>query len=208
MKQSNYEIMRDRMREQFLQYDQSGMIRKFNLRADADYLYIRFWGWNYRIGRQTGVVEGSNDGFVTCTIADYNESMSIYDVLCCSKPDCCLSGQFMPTSSLKGIVQTGFNAGSGSMFQKYAESFDKNPEGLASACEVLGGKPEGRGDVAYRLQMFDFLPVLFSFWQSDEDFPAEVKLLFDENILSYMHYETVWFAVGALVRRLEEEMTP
>lgn len=207
MQKSNYEIMRDQMRKQFLQYDQSSMIRKFNLRADSDYLYIRFWNRNYRLGRKTGIVEWSSDGFATCAPADYNESMSIYDVLCCSKPDCHLSGNFMPSSSLKGIVHTGFNAGGGSMFRKYTEAFDAvAPEKLADACEALGGKPEGRGDVAYRLQMFDFLPVLFTFWKSDEDFPAEITLFWDENILSFMHYETIWFAAGHLMSRLLEEL--
>ncbi len=206
MQKSNYEIMRDQMQEQFLQYDQSSMIRKFNLHADETYLYIRFWGRNYRIVRNTGVVEWLSDGIIIP--GNYNESMSIYDVLCCSKPDCHLAGNFMPSSSLKGIVHTGFKVGGGSMFRKAADDFDAvSPEQLASACEALGGKPEGRGDVAYRLQMFDFLPVLFSFWKSDEDFPSEINLLFDENILSYMHYETIWFAAGHLIARLREELT-
>lgn len=47
---SNYEIMRDRMEMEFIKYDQAKMIQKFSLQHDADFLYIRFAGREYRIG--------------------------------------------------------------------------------------------------------------------------------------------------------------
>ena len=99
MKRNNYEQMRDQMRGQFLNYDQQEMIRKFALKYDENHLYIRFFGRDYRISRADGLVEGTADGFATCYEADYNESMTIYDVLCCSKPDCRLSGEFCPSSA-------------------------------------------------------------------------------------------------------------
>lgn len=204
MKRNNYEHMKNQMRTHFLDYDQTKMIRKFSLKSDEAFLYIRFLGRNYRISRSHGTVEWSEDGFLTCTEGDYNESMTIYDVLCCSKEDCCLTGIFMPSNSLKGTVYTGLNIGSGTMFQKMASVFNSYPDALAKACEVLGGIPDGRGDVAYRMPLFDFLPVQFAFWQEDEDFPPEIKILWDSNVLSFMHYETLWFAAGHMMRRLEE----
>ncbi len=53
---SNYEIMRDRMEMEFIKYDQAKMIQKFSLQHDADFLYIRFAGREYRIGRKSGRV--------------------------------------------------------------------------------------------------------------------------------------------------------
>lgn len=202
VKQNNYDQMRDQMRGHFLDYDQQEMIRKFALKHDQNHLYIRFFGRDYRVGRADGIVEAAADG----READYNESMTIYDVLCCSQPDCCLSGSFALSGSLKGIIHTGWNAGGGSMFQKSADLFDSNFAYLAEACERLGGTPEGRGDAAYRLPMFDFLPIQFCFWQADDEFPAEIRIFWDTNVLSYMHYETLWFAAGHLMRRLEEEI--
>lgn len=202
---NNYEEMRNRMRGHFLEFDQAEMIRKFSLRSDEDFLYIRFLGRDYRVGRRTGVAEWSADGFRTCTEGDYNESMTIYDVLCCSRTDCFLTDEFVPSNSLKGVVYTAMNTG-GSMFAKSAEAFERGFAALPRACEALGGVPEGKGDVAYRIPMFDFLPVRFSFWQADEDFPPEIKLLWDRNVLSYMHYETLWFAAGHMMKRLREEM--
>ena len=207
MKRDNYEHMRDQMRGHFLDYNQEEMIQKFSLKSDESFLYIYFLGKEYRVSRSTGIVEWSDDDFLTCMEGDYNESMTIYDVLCCSKADCCLTGIFMPSSSLKGTVYTRMNAGSGTMFQKSSTIFNQHPDALAKACEALGGIPDGRGDVSYRIPMFDFLPVQFAFWQADEDFPPEMQILWDSNVLSFMHYETLWFAAGHMMRRLEELIT-
>ena len=64
----------------------------------------------------------------------------------------------------------------------------------------------GRGDVAYQIPLFDFLPVIFQFWNSDEEFPPSLKFFTDKNMLEYMHYETVWFAMSHLLERIEENM--
>lgn len=203
-KRNNYRQMRDQMRPYFLTFDQGQMIQKFSLKHDPGYLYIRFCGRDYRINRNNGVVEWSEDGFLTCTEGDFNEAMTLYDILCCSRPDCCLSGQFAPSSSLKGIVYTGMNAGSTAGPSKTAEFFAAHLEQLHQACRLLGGVPEGKGDLAYRIPLFDFMPLQFCFWQADEDFPPEIRMLWDTNVLSFMHFETLFYAGGHLLRRLEE----
>ena len=97
------------------------------------------------------------------------------------------------------------------MYQKIQKKcstiFNQHPDALAKACEALGGIPDGRGDVSYRIPMFDFLPVQFAFWQADEDFPPEMQILWDSNVLSFMHYETLWFAAGHMMRCLEDLIT-
>lgn len=203
---NNYETMRNQMRPYFLTFDQQEMIRKFNLQHDEEHLYIRFCSRPYRISRASGIVEWSEDGFATCVEGDYNESMTIYDILCYSKPDCHLSGEFTPTSSLKGTVYTGANAGTDMVSTRIGQLFNENMGQLADACVALGGIPEGKGDIAYRIPLFDFLPIRFAFWQADEDFPAEIKMLWDSNILQFMHYETIWFAAGHLLARIEALM--
>ena len=205
MSNNNYEKMRDQMRPHFLEYNQDEMIRKFSLENDPEYLYIRFCGRPYRIGRTTGIVEWSEDGVLSCAPRNFEESMTIYDVLCYSKPDCHLSGEYAPSSSLKGVVLTRMSAG-GMADHRISKYFDANVNLLEKACVTLGGIPEGKGDLAYRIPMFDFLPIRFAFWRSDEDFPAEVRMLWDTNIQSFMHFETIWYAAGHLLRRIEECM--
>lgn len=203
-KTSNYEKMKDNMAAVFLQYDQETMIRKFALEHDKEYLFILFFGRKYRIHRLTGTVSWSKDFFRTEEKADYNEAMTIYDVLCCSKEHCHLAGEWVHVGSLSA-VQGGTLAKGSHFFQNAGESFSGKTDALACACEALGGRKIPKGDVAYELDLFPFLPMILRFWDADEEFPASLQILTDKQILDYMHYETLMFAVTHVLRRLKEE---
>ena len=56
------------------------------------------------------------------------------------------------------------------------------------------------------IEMISFLPVVLRFRESDDEFPASLQVLVDRNILEYMHYETVMFAIGHLLERVEEKI--
>ena len=200
---SNYDVAKIRARESFLGYDQEEMIRKFSLVHDADYLYIRFVGRDYKVGRRDGSVTWTDAKHSDSMDANFNEVMTIYDVLCYAWPDCRLSGEFVNMKSLSSIQ--GGNPG-GNLFDRWERRMDHKDAGLAGACERLGGVRAGKGDVAYQLPMFDFLPVRVQFWNSDDEFPASLQLFLDKNVLQYMHFETVAFAATHLVSRLAAEM--
>ena len=203
MAKSNYDITRDRMEKAFLTYDQAQMMKRYQLRCDKDYLYLPLLAREYRVSRTTGRVEWSPDGFQTAEHAGFDESMTIFDVLCYGT-GIGLSGRFVSMEHLPGAVRTAsIEQG---MFQQAAERFAHRTEQLARACEALGGQKERVGDVAYRLPLFPFLPVLLQFWDADEEFGPVVKIMWDERVLDYLHYETTFYAVSHLWRRLEEEM--
>lgn len=204
MAKSNYDITKEKMQTEFLKYDQEKMIEKFCLKHDKEYLYIRFIGRDYRVSRTSGRVEWSEDGFLHCTDGNYNEAMSIFDVLCYSKEGCHLSGRFSRINNMKGTVHS---SGLGeSSTNETALYFDGREELLRRACQLLGGTEERIGEVAYRIPAFDFLPVILQFWHSDEEFPPSLQILWDENILSFMHYETTYYTAGHLMERLRELM--
>ena len=54
--------------------------------------------------------------------------------------------------------------------------------------------------------MFDFLPVIVQFWASDDEFPPVFKLMWDENALSFLRFETVCYAARYLTSRLQSYM--
>lgn len=201
---TNYEFMRDSMQLEFLKYDQQRMIEKFQMDYDGLYLYLCFVGRNYRVSRSSGKVEWSEDDFLNLVDANYNEAMSIFDILCYSKEGCHLSGRFSNINQLKGVVQSS-NLGN-KMFQESAEYFDGKTGLLSMACERLGGKKEKVGDVSYCLYPFQFLPMMLQFWNSDEEFPAGLKIMWDENIMDFVHYETTYFIVSHVLSRLRELM--
>ena len=199
----NYEEMKNRMAVSFLQHDSDALIRKYALRADEAYLYLRFVSRDYRLSRRTGQVEGSDDGFQTIIPANYNEAMSIYDVLCYPQNAPRASEKLVSLSSLSKI-QGGSLAQKGDFFQHAADFFDRDVPALRRACEALGGKALSGGDAAFALALFPFLPVVLRFWRSDEEFPASLQFLLPENMLSFMHYETMMFALCHVVDRLTQ----
>lgn len=202
---SNYEITKRRVQGDFLKYDQEKMIKKFSLKHDEEYLYIRFIGHPYRINRENGYLEWSEDEFAACTEGDFNEALTIYDLLCDSKDGCRASGDYINLQSLSMLQSSSKKLGDG-LFGGKEKIFDHKEELLSRVCERLGGTKAGKGDVAYEIPLFDFLPCRIQFWNSDEEFDAQLQIFMDKNILDFIRYETVWYAVGHLIKRLTEEM--
>ena len=202
---SNYEITKRRVQGEFLKYDQEKMIRKFDLEAEENYLYIHFIGHLYRICRKTGYLEWSEDGFATCIEGDFNEALTIYDLLCDSKDDCKASGDYINLQSLSVLQSSSKKLGEG-LFEGKEKLFDHKEELLCKICEKLGGIKAGKGDVAYEIPLFEFVSCRIQFWNSDEEFEAQLQVFLDKNILDFIRYETVWYAVGHLLKRLTEEL--
>lgn len=198
---SNYEITKNSMEEKFLTYNQAKMIDKFRLKTDEQYLYLRLVDQEYRVNRFTGRVEYDVDGDGRFINAGYDASMTIYDVLCSSGPEAHLSGRFVGLNALKGLVVA--SAPGPELFTEDAAFFAGRCPQLKKACEQLGGTEENPGDVAYRISLFDFMQVIVQFWDADEEFDAVFRVLWDENILDYMHYETTFYATSYLLERLK-----
>ena len=76
---------------------------------------------------------------------------------------------------------------------KYTDAVD---EELKAACRALGGIPVNMGDIGFSLPVFDKMQVILKFYHSDEEFPASITLLWDENTLSFFAitlFPAKWF---------------
>lgn len=197
---SNYDLARDQAQTLFLTYDIAPMVSKYGFAQDASFTYLSFLGAEYRINKQTGCVERLENQ--SAVQAGFNESMTIYDILCYARPDAALSGEFCSVMLLEGVAKSA-NPG-GHMFQKYAQLFSGQQEKLRKACQALGGIPYSVGEVAYQFPLFDFLPVILQFWDADDEFDAQLVLKWDKNTLHYMHFETTFYAAGHLLQRIAD----
>lgn len=199
---NNYLIQASQAKQRFLTYDQQKLIAKFGLKHDSEYLYVFLLGQEYRIGRSTGDMERLLDG----TWVDgnsYEEVMTILDLVCDSRED------RHPSHSWKSMLSFGMMFHQNLLEEKrdpWAERFQENPEGLRRACEALGGKPIPGGDIAYGIPFFEELKVGIQFWEGDEEFFPRVRWVWDGNARMYLRYETMYFAVGLLLRRIGEHM--
>lgn len=199
---SNYEITKHRVQKEFVKYDQSKMIRKFSLKHDEDFLYIKFIGYIYRINRENGLVEWLNKDKLWVE-GDFDESLTIYDLFCDSKEDCHASGDYVNLNSLSAVQSSSKKLGDG-LFGDKGRLFDHKDDLLCKICEELDGTKAGKGDVAYEIPVFDFLKCRIQFWNSDDEFDAQLQIFVDKNILQFIRYETVWYAVSTLMKRLVE----
>lgn len=196
----NYEVARDRAQEYFLNFDQAALIRRWDLRCDADHLYVNFLNRPYRICRSTGEIYRIFDE----QQAGFSEVLSIFDLLCHKGKDPFLTGRLAPVNSLRGCpVSVGVDA---EFHGKVAAYFDKNPEELKAACCALGGIPVNMGDIGFSFPVFDKMQVILKFYHRDEEFPASITLLWDENTLSFLFYETVFYIAGFLLSCICDEM--
>ena len=186
----------------FLKYDQQAMIDKLQLKFDEDYIYLEFVKKKYRIEKTTGLLEWSTDDFTTKEEAGFEEVLSIYDLLCYGNEKPKSSGSWAPINSVKYTpraigVETNFSGA-------YAKYFDENVEAFQLACGKLGGEKVPVGDIGYEIPVFGEIKVRLKFYLSDEEFPAQLVMLWDREILKYMHYETTYYVMNHVYKRLKE----
>lgn len=197
-KRDNYQLSRDRAKEYFLKFDQRQFIRFWNLPHDDQSVGLRFLGRDYRLFRDSGKILRCWDG----SEAEHSEVLSIFDLLCHEGQEKWAAGRYAPVNSLKGGsplgVGTDFHTG-------IAKKFDANPEKFRRACLALGGTPVEMGDMGFRFPLFGQLQMILKFYRADEDFPASLVLLWDENLLQFVFYETVFYIAGVLLRNIETE---
>lgn len=197
----NYQLQVQQAQKSFLRYDQSALIRKLNLSHDANYLYVNLLCKPYRIHRNTGTLEvATESGWQSANT--HSEVMTLLDLLCDSREDRFLSGRWKQMTSFGLMFHRELLEGRDAT----ADWFARDLPGLHRACQRLGGIPMPTGDVSYAIELFDGLRIWLQFWQGDEEFPHQIRYLWDENALMYLKYETMYFAINLLLRRLREEM--
>jgi len=201
-KRDNYLLQLQQAKRLFLTYDQQELIRRCRLTHDDGYFYVTFLSAPYRICRHTGDLERQAGGQWR-DANSFAEVMTLLDWLCDSKPDRYITGRYL------NIVTQGHH------FHRSlqelpndpdADYFAQRPEAFRRACEALGGVPMPGGDVGYALELLDGVRVYVKLWLADEEFPAKLVYLWEENVLQYLRYETTWYAAGLLTRRIRENM--
>lgn len=183
-RQSNYDQVIENWRLKFLEMDQEELIRKFQLVADEEFLYIIYFSKRFRIDRKNGFIteNGKSPGFDTV--------MNIYNTFYYSAAHPVASGNLVAFRQVKRVYP--FEAAyRRTIISRLQELFSGKTEELRKACEALGGTLLPQGDVGYVLPVFPFLNIAVLFWDKDEEFEAQANMLFDSEITEFMHEENV-----------------
>ena len=199
----NYDLQVDIGKRIFLAYDQEAIIRKYQLDADEQYIYLTYLNTPCRICRKTGSIEEKSDG-IWQECRDFSTVMTIYDLLCYYKGESAplLSNQWcaVGTFVVTGVTKTD------DFTRKYAKLFDGKLDVLKAAAQKLGGvllKAMAGADLTCRFQVTPFFPVLLQFWKGDEEFPPKMLILWDRNADQFLHFETTFYLQGDLLNRLK-----
>ena len=63
-----------------------------------------------------------------------------------------------------------------------SDRYSNDIDGFKKRCEHLDGIPLDMADASYRFNITPRIPVAVLFWDGDEEFPPESKMLFDKSI--------------------------
>jgi hypothetical protein len=70
-----------------------------------------------------------------------------------------------------------------------AKTFGNNPELMIKAAELLGGKPQKLGDASFVIEALKGILLTYILWKADEEFAAEVNVLYDDAASNYLPTE-------------------
>ncbi len=191
---NNYDVMRRAAEARFCTYDPALLAKRPGVTETESGLLTRFFGRPVEVNRKTGIVSFPEEE----RCGDFGETLTVLDWLCDRRDGAAPAMAFCPVSSLPGVLVSGGNLVMNT--DALAAKIDKNPALFCRACEAMGGTAVMAGDIAFQLPAFPDLPMQLKFYHSDEEFPASLTLLWDQNTLQFIRYETVYYMAGCLQR--------
>ncbi|MCG8615571.1 MAG: DUF3786 domain-containing protein [Desulfobacterales bacterium] len=85
--------------------------------------------------------------------------------------------------------------------QGIVDTFGDDLERFKGQCGKLGGRPLDMADAAFAFDITPNIPVAVLYWQGDEDFGAEAKLLFDRSISAHLALDII-YALAVMVCKM------
>ncbi len=76
--------------------------------------------------------------------------------------------------------------------QSIADAVDNDVSLFKQACEKLNGVPIEFADAAFSFDITPAIPMALLFWEGDEDFPSEVKMLLDQTIDQHLSLDIIF----------------
>ena len=199
-RRNNYAIQAEQARKLFCAHDLDAVARAHGLRTDADFLYLHLLSEDYRVSRSSGHI-ARREGEAWLPADGFDETLTIFDLLCDAKPGRHVAGTWRTTLDFGGQVHRGLleNEKPDALELLY----DKDPARLRAACETLGGEALPGADVSYALPFFEDLRIAVQFWHGDEEFSPRLRFLWDAAADQYLRYETMYYALALLRTRLQ-----
>lgn len=194
------EALCEQWHREFSGYKPERIAGILNLDYDETHIRLTYFQTAYRMRLKDGRLEKQTESGWTQELY-FNESMAIYHVLKYTVDMPLRTGVWVPNEKLDRVVSRSTRL-SDPLLTPFAKLWSGRCEELSAACENVGGRKLDKGDVAYQFAAFPFMDVQLVYWDQDEDFPAQVQVLFDERVTDYIHFETSGCIVADLLEKI------
>ena len=186
-KKSNYDAVREVWRQKFLAMDHESLAVRFHLSIDADCLYLTYFSHPYSIDRRTAHIVRLDRPDVPI---DFDTEMNFFNMFHYAVEHPVPSGNLVPFRNVKRVYP--FEAAyMRTIIHPFEQRFTGHVPELCRALEALHARPLPYGDAGGALEILPGLELAVTFWDADDEFPAQANMLFDSNITDYMHEENV-----------------
>ncbi len=85
------------------------------------------------------------------------------------------------------------------------ERYENKIEKFKETCERLDGTPLDMADAAYAFRITPRIPVAVQFWDGDDEFPPEAKILFDKTIIEHLSPDIIFCLTVEICKRIGGE---
>ncbi len=86
-----------------------------------------------------------------------------------------------------------------------SKKYKNNIKAFRKKCIELGGIEIDMADAAYKFDIVPQIPVVVLYWEGDDDFPAEAKILYDRTIINHLTLDIVFSLAVEVCARIGEE---
>ena len=93
-----------------------------------------------------------------------------------------------------------------SSLSTYGKYFTGKGKELTEICQSLEDPPRLWDTYDFTFLFLIFSPSILRFYDADEEFPAQLQLLWDKNTCNYIHYETTFYIAAHLFQTLLEKL--
>lgn len=154
---------------------------------DAGEYEINIWGSSYVVAPGRCEIFPKTSG--GCAYKDFLYLFIVFFLMKAQKVE--PAGTWVSEKDIKG--GEGFFRGPHLIpVQLIADAVENDIQVFKQACKNLQGTPLDFADAAYRFEITPSMPVAVLFWQGDEDFPSEVKMLFDKTIEQHLALDIIF----------------
>ncbi|MCP3901559.1 MAG: DUF3786 domain-containing protein [Desulfobacteraceae bacterium] len=85
-----------------------------------------------------------------------------------------------------------------------SKKYINNIKAFRKKCIELGGIELDMADAAYKFDIVPQIPVAVLYWEGDDDFPAEAKILYDRTIMDHLTSDIVFSLAAEVCARIGE----